>query len=182
MCVALRLEKLDICGFHKCELGSGGPLPDSHSNGFWAVKVGEGDCNEFYKAIKSVHQRRKRASMDRETTWTDLLLQNFTFAKHFNESLTIKSLLWKKMEDQHFQKELFPFFTNPFLFASWGPPLSCFLSIISREPQLRSLFWVDPLSITIIMILVPSIQIANCMIQYHNTSQSEALRTNSVEL
>ena len=52
------------------------------------------------------------------------------------------------------KKGLFPFFTNPSLFASWGPPLSCFLSIISREPQLRSLFWVDPLSIMIIMILV----------------------------
>lgn len=136
-----------------------GALPDSHSNGFWAVKVGEGDCNEFYKAIKSVHQRRKRASMDRETTWTDLLLQNFTFAKYFKESLAIKFLLWKKMEDPHkttFKKRTLSFFTNPFLFASWGPPLSCFLSIISREPQLRSLFWVDPLSITIIMILVPS--------------------------
>ena len=55
-----------------------------------------------------------------------------------------------------FKKDSFLFFTNPSLFASRGPPLSCFLSIISREPQLRSLFWVDPLSITIIMILVPS--------------------------
>ena len=121
MCVALRLEKLDICGFPKCELGSGGPLPDSHSNGFWAVKVGEGDCNEFYKAIKSVHQRRKRASMDRETTWTDLLLQNFTFAKHFNESLTIKSLLWKKREDPHKPlSKRTPFFYQPILICKLG--------------------------------------------------------------
>ena len=143
MCVALRVEKLDICGFHKCELGSGGPLPDSHSNGFWAVKVGEGDCNEFYKAMKSVHQRRKRASMDRETTWTDLLLQNFTFAKYFKESLAIKSLLWKKREDPHkttFKKRTLSFFlpTHPYLQA--GDLLSRVSFPLSQESLSSGLF------------------------------------------
>ena len=137
MCVALRVEKLDICGFHKCELGSGGPLPDSHSNGFWAVKVGEGDCNEFYKAIKSVHQRRKRASMDRETTWNDLLLQNFTFAKYFNESL-----LGKKGEDPHkplSKRTLFFFLPTP-SYLQAGDLLSRVSFPLSQESLSSGLF------------------------------------------
>ena len=181
MFVAFRLEKLGICGFPKCELGSGGPLPDSHSNGFWAVKVGEGDCNEFYKAIKSVHQRRKRASMDRETTWTDLLLQNFTFAKHFNVSSTIKSLLWKKMEDQHFQKELCPFFYQPVLICKPGTSSLVFPFHYLKRASAPVSFLSGPTFYHDHHDLGP-IQIANCMIQYYDTSQNEAPRTNSVEL
>ena len=184
MCGAFRLEKFYICGFPKCELGSGGPLPDSHSNGFWAVKVGEGDCNEFYKAIKSVHQRRKRASMDRETTWTDLLLQNFTFAKYFKESLAIKSLLWKKREDPHkttFKKRTLSFFYQPVLICKLGTSSLVFPFHYLKRASAPVSFLSGPTFYHDHHDLGP-LQIANRMIQYHDTSQNEALRTNSVEL
>ena len=50
MYVALRLEKLDR--FPKCELGSGVLRPTSDSNGFSAVKVGEGDCRRVLQRNK----------------------------------------------------------------------------------------------------------------------------------
>ena len=43
----------EICGLPKCELGSGvSLLPTSHSNGFSAVKVGEGDCRRVLQRNK----------------------------------------------------------------------------------------------------------------------------------
>ena len=164
-------------------IGIRAPLPDSHSNGFWAVKVGEGDCNEFYKAIKSVHQRRKRASMDRETTWTDLLLQNFTFAKGFKESLAIKSLLWKKREDPHkpLSKRTLSFFYQPVLICKLGTSSLVFPFHYLKRASAPVSFLSGPTFYHDHHDLGP-IQIANCMIQYHDTSQNEAPRNNSVEL
>ena len=81
----------EFCGFPKCELGSGVLLPTSHSNGFSAVKVGEGDCRRVLQRNK-ISSGEKQEDLDGHGNYFELIyFYGFSHSRSiFKESLTIE--------------------------------------------------------------------------------------------
>ena len=133
-------------------------LPTSHSNGFSAVKVGEGDCRRVLQGNK-ISSGEAQEDLDGHRNYFQLIyfLWIFTFKKYFQEISTeisflgeigtiLKNLKTSRNNQQITCKSVILSLSrsksqgkNRSIPRKKTPPLSCCLSIISREAQLRSL-------------------------------------------